>query len=296
MRPSVDQPSVQNLFNNPDYSAATPSLTGRVEPLKRLQDMRVWDFMARMRRSREQQLARHCQDSVLPVFSNADRVTIKAHTNQQGNNTVDYLQQCEEEVRVLFEGDALEIDMMNAVEKMLADLPVACKVAQGSTDFSQENVDKAGNQFISMVEEITTYGVNPEDDLVAIQDSLQALYVKNIAILEGTSIKEKWVAVELTKLKGEVKEEAHSRAHFIIKQAKKDKMKAIAKDKISRRETRVHELIDTVEASANKVNSEETAAFVEGVGGQLSSEAHILDAEIDELAILDPGLADHSWA
>ena len=109
MRPSVDQPSVQNLFNNPDYSAATPSLTGRAEHLKRLQDMRVWDFMARMRRSREQQLARHCQDSVLPVFSNDDRVTIMAHANQQGNNTVDYLQQCEEEVRVLFEGDALFI-------------------------------------------------------------------------------------------------------------------------------------------------------------------------------------------
>ena len=71
-------------------------------------------------------------------------------------------------------------------------------------------------------------------------------------------------------------------------------MKAAARSKISRRETRVHDLINTVEASANKVNSEEMALFEEGVGSQLSFEAHILDTEIDELAILDPRLADRA--
>ena len=76
------------------------------------------------------------------MFSNDNRVAIIAHANQQGNNAVDYLQQCEEEVKVLFEGDALEIDMLNTVEKMLANLPVACKTARGATDFRQENVNK----------------------------------------------------------------------------------------------------------------------------------------------------------
>ena len=38
-----------------------------------------------------------------PVFSSDDRVAIMAHANQQGNDAVDYLQQCEEQVKVLFE-------------------------------------------------------------------------------------------------------------------------------------------------------------------------------------------------
>ena len=67
-----------------------------------------------------------------------------------------------------------------------------------------------------MGEDIITYGVDPEEDLVAVQDSLQALYMKNIAILEGASIKEKWPAAVLARLKGEFKE-AHSRAYSIIK-------------------------------------------------------------------------------
>ena len=128
---------------------------------------------------------------------------------------------------------------------------------------------------------------------MAVQESLQALYVKNINMLEGASVKEKWATAELVKLKGKVKE-AHSRAYFVIKQAKKEKMKAVVKSKIDRRETRVYNLIDNVDAAVNKVNSEETAVFVESVGGLLNSEAHILDTEIDDLAILDPGLADRA--
>ena len=85
---------------------------------------------------------------------------------------------------------------------------------------------------------VVTFGVDPEEDLVALQGSLQALYVKNISTLEGACIKERWATAELTKLKGQVKE-AHSRANCVIKQAKKEKMKALAKNKIDRKETRV---------------------------------------------------------
>ena len=46
-----------------------------------------------------------------------------------------------------------------------------------------------------------------------------------------------------------------------------------------------------VDVSVNKVNSEESAVFVESVGGLLNSEAHTLDTEIDDLAGLDPELA-----
>ena len=41
-----------------------------------------------------------------------------------------------------------------------------------------------------MVEDIVTIGVDPEEDLVALQESLQALYVKNIGTLEGAAVKE----------------------------------------------------------------------------------------------------------
>ena len=85
-----------------------------------------------------------------------------------------------------------EIDMMNTMEKMLNELLVARKTARSSTDYSQEAVDKVDSQFITMVEDIVTFGVDPEEDLVAVQESLQALYVKNINMLEGASIKEKW--------------------------------------------------------------------------------------------------------
>ena len=135
--------------------------------------------------------------------------------------------------------------------------------------------------------------MDPEEDLIAIQESLQALYVININMLEGASIKEKWATAELVKLKGKVKE-AHSRAYIVIKQAKKEKMKTVAKSKIDRRETQEYSLIDNVDASVNKVNSEETAVFMESVGGLLNSEAHVLDTEIDDQAVLDQGLADRA--
>ena len=181
------------------------------------------------------------------------------------------------------------MDMLNTMEKMLNELPVPRKTARGSTDYSQEAVDRVGTQFITMVDDIVTFDVDPEEDLVALQESLQALYVKNISVLEGASIKEKWAMAELTKLKGKVKD-AHSRAYFVIKQAKKEKMKALAKSKIDRKETRVYNLIDNVDTTANKVNSEDSAVSVESVGGLLNSEVHILDTEIDNLAVLDPGL------
>ena len=160
-------------------------------------------------------------------------------------------------------------------------------MARGSTDYSSEAVDRVGTQFITMVDDIVTFGMDPEEDLVALQELLQALYVKNISTLEGASIKEKWATAELTKHKGQVKE-AHSRANCVIKQAKKEKMKALAKNKIDRKETRVYNLIDNVEVSANKVNSEESAVFVESVGGLLNSKAQTLDTEIDDLVTLVP--------
>ena len=47
---------------------------------------------------------------------------------------------------------------------------------------------RIGTQFLTMVEDIVTFGIDPEEDLVALQESLQALYVKNIGTLEGASI------------------------------------------------------------------------------------------------------------
>ena len=150
-------------------------------------------------------------------------------------------------------------------------------------DCSSEAVARIGTQFLTMLEDIVTLGVDPEEDLVALQDSLQALYVKNIGTLEGAAIKENWAGVELSKLKGQVKE-AHSRANSVIKQAQKERLKMIAKSKIDRKESRVYNLIENVDESvSNKVNSEETAVFVESVGGLLSSEARDLDADIDDL-------------
>ena len=161
-------------------------------------------------------------------------------------------------------------------------------------DCSSEAVARIGTQFLTMVEDIITLGVDPEEDLVALQESLQALYVKNIGTLEGAAVKENWATAELTKLKGQVKE-AHSRANCVIKQAKKEKMKMLAKNKIDRKESRVYSLIDNVDESlSNKVNSEESAVFVESVGGLLSSEARDLDTDIDDLAILDPELANRA--
>ena len=177
---------------------------------------------------------------------------------------------------------------------MLHELPVPHRTARGSMDCSSEAVARIGTQFLTMVEDIVTYGVDPEEDLVARQESLQALYVKNISTLEGAAVKENWARAELSKLKGQVKE-AHSRANSVIKQAKKEKMKMIAKNKIDRKESRVYNLIENVDKSLNnKVNSEETAVFVESVRGLLNSEARDLDTDIDDLAILDPQLASRA--
>ena len=157
-----------------------------------------------------------------------------ANANAWNNDTVDYLQQCKEEIRVLFEQDGYEIDMLNVLENMLVNLPVASKAARGQKD-PRDCLEKVGNTFIAVVQEITTYGADPEDDVVVIQNSSQALYVKNISILEACSIKEKWAAVGLSKLKGEVTE-AHSRAYSILKHTNKEKMTAATRSKIVRRE------------------------------------------------------------
>ena len=183
-------------------------------------------------------MERHMGDRNLSVFSNDDKVTLMAHANSLGADAIDYLQQCEEHIKVLMQGDMSDLDMLNTVEKMLHELPEPRRAARGSIDYSSDAVTRVGTQFLTMVEDITTLGVNLEEDLVALQDSLQALYVKNIATLEGAAIKEKWATAELNKLKGQVKE-AHLRANSIIKQAKKDKMKRIAKSKIDRKENRV---------------------------------------------------------
>ena len=208
-------------------------------------DLRMRDFLARKRKSREIQLGWFLQERRLSVFSNVDKVAIMVHANTQGSDAVDYLQQCEEHVKVLFYQDESKIDMMNTMEKMLNEMPVPRKTARSSTDYSSNTVDRVGTQFLTMVDDIVTFGVDPEEDLVALQESLQALYVKNISTLEGASVKENWAGAELTKLKGKVKE-AHSRANCVIKQAKKEKMKALAKNKIDRKENRVYNLIDNV--------------------------------------------------
>ena len=117
------------------------------------------------------------------MFSNDDKVTLMAYANSLGCNAVDYLQQCEEHIKILMEGDVSEIDMMNTIERMLQELPAPRRSALGSMDCSSEAVARIGTQFLTMVEDIVTLGVDPEEDLVALQDSLQALYVKNIGTL-----------------------------------------------------------------------------------------------------------------
>ena len=79
--------------------------------------------MARKRKSRELQLGRYLEDRNLSVFSNDDKVTLMAHANSLGCDAVDYLQQCEEHIKILMEGDVSDMDMMNTIEKMLQELP-----------------------------------------------------------------------------------------------------------------------------------------------------------------------------
>ena len=85
------------------------------------------------------------------------------------------------------EEDASEIDMLNTMEKMLNEMPAPRKTARGSTDYSSNTVDRVGTQFLTMVDDIVSFGVDPEEDLIALQESLQALYVKNISTLEGAA-------------------------------------------------------------------------------------------------------------
>ena len=93
------------------------------------------------------------------MFSNDDKVAIMAHANAEGSDAVDYLQQCEEHVKILFEGNASEIDMLNTMEKMLNELPAPRKTDRSSTDYSSVAVD---TQFLTIVDNIVTFGVNPE--------------------------------------------------------------------------------------------------------------------------------------
>ena len=100
-RPPAGDPSVQNLFGNPNYHAQTPSAASHQELQRNLADARTRDFLARKRKSREAQLERHLGDRNLSIFSNDDKVTIMAHANAQGADAVDYLQQCEEHIKIL---------------------------------------------------------------------------------------------------------------------------------------------------------------------------------------------------
>ena len=175
------------MFGNPNLHSQTPPTAARTELQKNLANARMRDFLARKRKSRDLQLGWFLQDRRLSVFSNDDKVAIMAHANALGSDAVDYLQQCEEHVKVLMEEDASEIDMLNTMEKMLNEMPAPRKTARGSTDYSSNTVDRVGTQFLTMVDDIVSFGVDPEEDLIALQESLQALYVKNISTLEGAA-------------------------------------------------------------------------------------------------------------
>ena len=69
-------------------------------------------------------------------------------------------------------------------------------------------------------------------------------------------------------------------------------MKRIAKSKIDRKENRVYDLIENVDESSKRVNSEEACVFVESIGNLLNEEVRDLDTSIDDLIILDPQLGD----
>ena len=59
--------------------------------------------------------------------------------------------------------------MLNTMEKMLNETLVPRKTARGSTDYSSDAVDRVGTQFLTMVDDITSFGVDTEEDLVALQ-------------------------------------------------------------------------------------------------------------------------------
>ena len=67
-RPPNGDPSVQNLFGNPNYHAQTPPTAAHQELQKNLADARTRDFLARKRKSRELQLGRYLEDRNLSVF------------------------------------------------------------------------------------------------------------------------------------------------------------------------------------------------------------------------------------
>ena len=95
-RPPLGDLSVQNLFGNPNLHSETPPTAARSELQKNLADVRMRDFLARKRKSRELQLSQYLQDRRLSVFSIDDKFAIMAHANAEGSDAVDYLQQCEE--------------------------------------------------------------------------------------------------------------------------------------------------------------------------------------------------------
>ena len=153
-RPPTGDPSVQNLFGNPNLHEQTLPTAAHSELQKNLADARTRDFLARKRKSRELQLGRYLEDRRLSVFSNDDKVAIMAHANSLGSDAVNYLQQCEEHIKILMEGDVSEIDMLNTMEKMLHEMPAPRRTARGSMDCSSEAVARIGTQFLTMVEDI----------------------------------------------------------------------------------------------------------------------------------------------
>ena len=131
-RPLSGDPSVQNLFGNPNLHAQTPPTAARWELQKNLADARMRDFLARKRKSRELQLSRYLQDRRLSIFSNDDKVAIMAYANSLGSKAIDYLQQCEEHGKVVMEEDTSEIDMLNMMEKMLNEIPAPRRTSSPS--------------------------------------------------------------------------------------------------------------------------------------------------------------------
>ena len=79
----------------------------------------------------------------------------------------------------------------------------------------------------------------------------------------------------------------------IINHAKKQKKMELAAVKARRRETQVESLIGDIDASIGSTGilTERVASEVEETAAKLTQEASLLDKEIDEVALVDPGLA-----
>ena len=148
------------------------------------------------------------------------------------------------------------------------------------------------NKFTGLTTQLIDHGIDVNEDLVEYQNSMQVLYSRVITVMDAAAIQEKWEAAELNKMKGQIKE-IHSRATSILKYAKKQKQMEMAMAKTARRETQVTSLIGDIDASIGSagIHTERAASEVEEAAAKLTQEASLLDKEIDEIALVDQGLA-----